>query len=109
MLTADEIRAALDPILERRTADTRLTTMGAGSDDLDDGRSYLGSTVDGGWHVPTWPVERGGRDADGDDNATIGGVLREYVVPDLYPFAIGLGMVGPALLAEFLFTFALVQ
>ncbi len=99
-LTDDGIRAALDALLERRTAHTRLTTMGAGSDDLDDGRNYLAATVSGGWHVPTWPTQYGGRDASPQENALIGRVLREYVVPDLYPFAIGLGMVGPALLAH---------
>ena len=99
-LTDDGIRAALDALLERRTAHTRLSTMGAGSDDLDDGRNYLAATVSGGWHVPTWPAQYGGRDASSQENALIGRVLREYVVPDLYPFAIGLGMVGPALLAH---------
>jgi alkylation response protein AidB-like acyl-CoA dehydrogenase len=99
-VTADHVRAALDQLLERRTADTRLTTMGAGSDDLDDGRAYLAATVDDGWHVPGWPAEHGGRGADPVDESTIAGVLREYVVPDLYPFAIGIGMVGPALLVH---------
>ena len=100
MLTAQVIRAALDGLLERRTDQTRLTSMGAGSDDLDDGRAYLAATVEGGWHVPTWPAAHGGRDASVAENQLIGSVLREYVVPDLYPFAIGLGMVGPALLAH---------
>lgn len=99
-LTEDEIRSALDGILERRNADTRLTTMGAGSDDLDAGRNYLAETVTHGWHVPAWPSEHGGRDASATQNALIGRVLREFIVPDLYPFAIGLGMVGPALLAH---------
>ncbi|MDP7066223.1 MAG: acyl-CoA dehydrogenase family protein [Acidimicrobiales bacterium] len=99
-LSEEEIRAELDLILERRNADTRLTTMGAGSDDLDEGRRYLANTVAGGWHVPTWPVEHGGQDASASHNARIGRVLREFIVPDLYPFAIGLGMVGPALLTH---------
>ncbi|WP_420435645.1 acyl-CoA dehydrogenase family protein [Candidatus Poriferisodalis sp.] len=99
-LTPDDIRAALDGLLERRTEATRLTSMGAGSDDLDNGRAYLAATVEGGWHVPTWPADHGGRDASPAENALVGSVLREYVVPDLYPFAIGLGMVGPALLAH---------
>ena len=72
--------------------------MGAGSDDLDEGRRYLANTVRDGWHVPTWPKEHGGQDASAHQNSLIGRVLREFVVPDLYPFAIGLGMVGPALL-----------
>ena len=100
MLTEDAIRAALDELLERRTASTRLTSMGVGSDNLDDGRQYLAATVADGWHVPTWPKVHGGRDATPAENAQIGRVLREYVVPDLYAFAIGLGMAGPALLAH---------
>ncbi|WP_420623430.1 acyl-CoA dehydrogenase family protein [Candidatus Poriferisodalis sp.] len=99
-LVADDIRAALDGLLERRTDQTRPTSMGAGSDDLDNGRAYLAATVEGGWHVPTWPAIHGGRDVSPAENQLIGSVLREYVVPDLYPFAIGLGMVGPALLAH---------
>ncbi|WP_423923348.1 acyl-CoA dehydrogenase family protein [Candidatus Poriferisodalis sp.] len=100
VLGAPDVRDALDALLERRTDETRLTSMGAGSDDLDDGRAYLAATVDGGWHVPTWPAGHGGRDASPAENHLIGSVLREYVVPDLYPFAIGLGMMGPALLAH---------
>ena len=100
MGAADDFRQALDEILEQRTPDTRLTTMGAGSDDLDEGRAYLAATVEGGWHMPTWPTEYGGRGADNEEAGLIGNLLRDYVVPDLYPFAIGLGMVGPALLAH---------
>jgi len=100
VLSADDVRAALDGVLERRTDQTRLTSMGAGSDDLDDGRAYLAATVGDGWHVPTWPADHGGRNASVAENQLIGSVLREYVVPDLYPFAIGLGMVGPALLTH---------
>ncbi|MED5292597.1 MAG: acyl-CoA dehydrogenase family protein [Actinomycetota bacterium] len=99
-LTEEQIRSALDSILERRNADTRLTTMGAGSDDLEAGRRYLANTVTDGWHVPTWPAQHGGRNASASQNALIGSVLREFIVPDLYPFAIGLGMVGPALLTH---------
>lgn len=100
MLTDDEIRAALDPIIERRTADTKLTTMGAGSDDLESGRRWLAEAVDGGWAKPTWPTKHGGRDASPAEDAAIGRVMREYAVPDMYAFMIGLGMVGPALLAH---------
>ena len=99
-LNEEDIRSHLAEILERRNAGTRLTTMGAGSDDLEHGRKYLASTVTGGWHVPAWPRRHGGRDASASQNALIGRVLREYIVPDLYPFSIGLGMVGPALIAQ---------
>ena len=100
MLSDDDIRAELDQVLERRTAATRMTTMGAGSDDLESGRAHLAATVDGGWTVPTWPRAHGGRDADADEPARIGRILRDYAVPDLYSFGIGLGMVGPTLLVH---------
>jgi len=95
-LTADNIRAALDGLLERRTDQTRLTSMGAGSDDLDEGRAYLAATVDGGWHVPTWPSPHGGRAASVAEHQLIGSVLRAYLLPDLHPFALPPGMVRPA-------------
>ena len=99
-LTEESVRKALSGLLKVRTPETRLTTMGAGSDDLEDGRNYLQSTAEYGWHVPSWPSHFGGRDADSRENALIGRVLKEFIVPDLYPFAIGLGMVGPTLLAH---------
>ena len=99
-LTPDELRAELDQILPRRTPDMKMTTMGAGSDDLEDGRRYLAATVAGGWGVPSWPAGMGGRGADPDEARTIGTVLREYAVPDLYAYAVGLGMVGPTVLAH---------
>ncbi len=99
-LSPDEIRTELDQILPRRTPDMKMTTMGAGSDDLEDGRRYLAATVGGGWGVPSWPAGQGGRGADPDEAKTIGTVLREYAVPDLYAYAVGLGMVGPTVLAH---------
>jgi alkylation response protein AidB-like acyl-CoA dehydrogenase len=101
VLTDDEVRGALDALgdaLPRRTENTRMSTMGAGSDDLDAGRRYLAAAVDGGWATPTWPKRYGGRDAEPTDARTIGRVLREFAVPDLYPYMIGLGMAGPTLL-----------
>jgi len=101
VLADDEVRAALDAIgdaLPRRTENTRMSTMGAGSDDLEAGRRYLAAAVAEGWAVPTWPKRHGGRDADPADARTIGRVLREFAVPDLYPYMIGLGMAGPTLL-----------
>ncbi len=77
-----------------------MSTMGAGSDDLETGRGYLAATVAGGWAVPTWPTEHGGRDAPPEEAALIGRVLRNFAVPDLYVYMIGLGMCGPALLAH---------
>jgi alkylation response protein AidB-like acyl-CoA dehydrogenase len=101
MLTDDAIRAELDAAgLARRQPDQRMTTMGAGSDDLESGRAYLAACVGGGWALPTWPAEFGGRGADAAEAAAIGRVQREYAVPDLYPYSIGLGMAGPTLLSH---------
>ena len=97
-LTADEIRTALDRFLARRTSDTKTTTMGAGSDDLEAGRAYLAATVSDGWALPSWPREHGGRDASPAEVAMIASVLADYAVPDLYSYTIGLGMCGPTLL-----------
>jgi alkylation response protein AidB-like acyl-CoA dehydrogenase len=100
VITEDEVRHALSQVLEPRRAEDRMTTMGAGSDDLEPGRRYLASTVEGGWAVPAWPTEHGGRDADPDEVQVVNRVLREFAVPDLYAYMIGLGMCGPALLAH---------
>ncbi len=99
--TEDEIRAELDAAgVARRRPDQRMTSMGAGSDDLEPGRAYLAATVAGGWAVPTWPRAHGGRDASAAEAAAIAGVQREFAVPDLYAYTIGLGMAGPSLLAH---------
>jgi alkylation response protein AidB-like acyl-CoA dehydrogenase len=100
VITEDEVRHALSQVLApRRTAD-RTTSMGAGSDDLEPGRRYLAGTVEGGWAVPSWPVVHGGRGAEPDEVSVIKRVLREFAVPDLYPYVVGLSLCGPALLAH---------
>ena len=100
MITEDEVRHALSDLLPLRRADERMTTMGAGSDDLEPARNYLAATVEGGWAVPAWPAQHGGRDASPQEVGLINRVLAEFAVPDLYVYLIGLGMCGPALLAH---------
>jgi len=97
MLTDDEIRAAFDALLPRRTPGMRTSAMGAGSDDLEAGRAYLAGAAEGGWAVPRWSKPHGGREASGAEAQAIARVAREYAVPDLYVYAVGLGMVGPCL------------
>ena len=97
-ITEDTVRAALGAVLERRTADTRVGSMGAGNDDLQAGIAYLGGTAADGLAVPSWPEHLGGRGADRTEASLIGRVAREFVVPDLYPFGVGIGLVGPTLL-----------
>ncbi len=99
MLTVDEVRRALAALLPRRDPDAPATVLGAGSDDLEAGRRWLAGAADsGGWAVPTWPRRFGGRDATADEARLIAEVLADFAVPDLYPYAVGLSLVGPILL-----------
>ena len=97
-LTIDQIGAALDDLLDRRDPNGSSTVVGAGSDDLEAGRRFLGSLVDGGWMVPTWPSRHGGRDADAAEAALIETAMGDYAIADLYPYGVGLNLVGPVLL-----------
>jgi alkylation response protein AidB-like acyl-CoA dehydrogenase len=64
------------------------------------GRAYLAALAPGGWMVPTWPTEYGGRTSTPEQAQVIRSLLRQYSSPDLYLFFVGLNMVGPALLAH---------
>ena len=100
MLSDDDIRSGMEAFLERRDPGVRAATMGVGNDDLESGRRYLDGAAAGGWAVPSWPRELGGRDASADESRAIKRVQREFSVPDLYVYAVGLAMVGPTLLAH---------
>jgi alkylation response protein AidB-like acyl-CoA dehydrogenase len=91
------LRVALDERLTPRRADGAFTVLGAGSDDLDVGRSYLRALADGGWAVPTWPREYGGLGATPAQAAIVAQELGRFEVPDLYPYVIGLAIAGPTL------------
>ncbi|HKA93364.1 MAG TPA: acyl-CoA dehydrogenase family protein [Acidimicrobiia bacterium] len=95
-----EVRAALTARLTARRATDGLTVLGAGSDDLEAGRSYLRALADGGWAVPTWPEEYGGLGATPAQAAVIAQELARFDVPDLYPYVIGLAIAGPTLVAH---------
>jgi len=97
-LTIDQIGAALDDLLDRRDPNGSSTVLGAGSDDLEAGRRFLGLLVDGGWMVPTWPSRHGGRDADAAEAALIETAMGGYAIADMYPYGVGLNLVGPVLL-----------
>jgi alkylation response protein AidB-like acyl-CoA dehydrogenase len=94
----EETRRLLAGRLVPRRADAATTVLGAGSDDLEAGRAYLRALADGGWAVPTWPAERGGMGATGERLAMVQQELARFAVPDLYPFLVGLALVGPTLL-----------
>jgi len=95
-----EVRAALNARLTLRRADDVWTVLGAGSDDVEAGRSYLRALSDGGWAVPTWPEEYGGLGATPTQAAIVAQELGHFEVPDLYPYVIGLAIAAPTLVAH---------
>ena len=95
----EQVREALAPLLRRRAADEAVTILGAGSDDLEAGRAYLESLAPGGWAVPTWPAEYGGRGMTPAEAGVVGRVLAGFEAPDLYPYLVGLHVVAPTLIA----------
>ncbi len=97
-LDDEALRNELAQRLEPRGAAPRVAIMGAGSDDLESGRKYLGALADGGWAVAAWPEELGGRSADRAEQRRISAALREFAQPDLYPYGVGLHLVGPTVL-----------
>jgi len=94
-----EARAAFSELLSPRRADQPTAVLGAGADDLEPGRAYLEALAPGGWAVPTWPRALGGRDASPEEAGVIGEELARFAVPDLYPYLVGLHVVGPTLLS----------
>src|ERR1700674_363178 len=96
----DEARAAFASVLAARTrAGGPVTVLGAGADDLAPGAAFLGALAPGGWVVPTWPAAYGGRDATIDEAVVISEELSRFEVPDLYPYLVGLHVLGPTLVA----------
>jgi alkylation response protein AidB-like acyl-CoA dehydrogenase len=95
-----EVREALRTRLQRRDPDEPVVVLGAGTEDLESGRDHLRALADGGWAVPTWPVEHGGMGLDVKGAAVVNRVLAGFRVPDLYPFMVGLALVGPTVLAH---------
>jgi alkylation response protein AidB-like acyl-CoA dehydrogenase len=72
--------------------------LGAGVDDVDRGRQFLACLAEVGLSTPGWPTEAGGRSASPRQLAIIDAELRGFEVADLYPFGVGIGLVGPTLL-----------
>jgi acyl-CoA dehydrogenase len=95
-----EVRDALSSRLQERRVDAGFSFLGAGQDDVEAGRALLAALGDGGWGVPTWPAAWGGRDATPEQAAIVAQELSRFDVPDLYPFMVGLALVGPTLLAH---------
>ena len=95
-----EVRGFLEARLERRGADSRLSVMGSADDRVDEGRTLLARLDEGGWAVPTWPVEHGGRAASATQAGIFHQELAGFDTPDLYPFLVGISLVGPTLLTH---------
>jgi alkylation response protein AidB-like acyl-CoA dehydrogenase len=69
-----------------------------GLDQVAAGRMYLALLAPHGWIAPTWPAAYGGRDSSEAEAAMVSRVLAEFAAPDLYPFSVGLAIVGPTLM-----------
>ena len=95
-----ETEARLSRLLERRDRAERVAVLGAGSDDLNSGGGYLKLLAGGGFAVPTWPVEYGGMGLGKAEANVVRSVLSEFKAPDLYPFLVGIDLVGPTILAH---------
>jgi alkylation response protein AidB-like acyl-CoA dehydrogenase len=92
-----EVRAELSRCLRGFSAGAA-TVLGAGSDDIEVTRGYLRRLAPGGWAVPAWPVTYGGRGLSREAARVVATELKSLRPPDLYPFQVGLALVGPALL-----------
>jgi alkylation response protein AidB-like acyl-CoA dehydrogenase len=93
-----DITAQLSLLLASRDATFRTRVLGAGSDDFESGRRFLATLADGGYAVPTWPIEHGGMGLHRDRADIVADVLAGFATPDMYPFLVGLDLVGPTLL-----------
>ena len=96
----DKTMAELDQLLERRRPDARASVLGAGSDDLETGRRYLAVLAAGGYAVPSWPVEHGGMGLAGEEAGAVRSALSAFEAPDLYPWMVGLDLIGPTILVH---------
>jgi alkylation response protein AidB-like acyl-CoA dehydrogenase len=94
------IHADLEARLQRRDDGAAWSVMGAGSDDLETGRKFLAALADGGYAVPSWPVEQGGMGATAEQAGIVAQELARFEAPDLYPFMIGVSLVGPTLMTH---------
>ena len=94
----ERVRALLTGRLPPRDPDKPVTVMGAGSDDLESGRRYLAVLAEGGLSAPRWPEELGGMGLNADDAGIVAEELAQFEGADLYPFMVGIGLVGPTLI-----------
>jgi alkylation response protein AidB-like acyl-CoA dehydrogenase len=94
------VRSGLATRLAPRRVDRPVSVLGAGNDDLEAGRAYLGALAGSGLAVPSWPREYGGLGATPAQVALVRRELADFDVPDLYPYLVGLELIGPTVLAH---------
>ena len=97
-LNDKEIYEAISEVLPKLGSEILSTVLGAGSDDLEAGRNYLQSLVKQGWMLPTWPQKYGGRNSTSEEASQISRILGLFEGADLYPYGVGLSLVGPILM-----------
>ncbi len=93
-----ELLASIGDRIPRRSPSSSVAVLGAGLDDIGPGRAYLSVLAEGGWVAATWPPAFGGRGATIEAAGMIARLLLEREQPDLYPYLVGLNVVGPTLL-----------
>ncbi len=94
------VREELKGLLTARTSESRSTVLGAGLDDLASGQHFLRLIAAGGYATPAWPKEHGGLGLDRASADVVSEVLGEFEAPDLYPFMVGVDLMGPTILAH---------
>jgi alkylation response protein AidB-like acyl-CoA dehydrogenase len=94
------VRSELTARLAPRQAGQTVSVLGAGNDDLEAGRQYLDALSGSGLAIPSWPRDYGGLGATPDEVAILRRELAGFAVPDLYPYLVGVELVGPTLLAH---------
>ena len=94
-----DLRSIVAGLLEPRDPGSAFV-LGAGSDDIESGRRWLRAAAKHGLTAPRWPGAYGGADAADARAQEIADLLSEFSVPDMYPFAVGLSLVGPITLAS---------
>jgi alkylation response protein AidB-like acyl-CoA dehydrogenase len=94
------VRDALSARLRDRPTGSTFTVMGGGTDDVESGRHFLEVLAEGGYATSRWPVEHGGMGATPEQAEIVAQELSRFEVPDLYPFMVGIGLVGPTLMTH---------
>ncbi|MGH9115522.1 MAG: acyl-CoA dehydrogenase family protein [Acidimicrobiales bacterium] len=95
-----ETASRLAPLLRPASEAAPVGVLGAGSDDLESGRAYLATLAGGGFAVPGWPAVHGGMGLDQAGADVVRSVLAQFEAPDMYPFLVGLDLIGPTILVH---------